>query len=315
MDQDFQAGTSAETRPITGHHFARNLDWNLLRTFHDIVRAGGISNAARQTSRKQPAISMALQRLEDLVGARLCRRGASGFFLTREGELLAEVCETIFGAVTQIPSGIVEATGDIRGRIRIQMISNLVHSRIDNAIGKFHRAHPAVEVFVGVATWDVIPRSLLRNEVEIGLAPARFRDPDLRYDHLFTEVYRPYCGRNHPLYGETIRDPGELARHGLIHTGADEPDQLTKYRLRYGIGSRVAGLSEHMEEARRLALVGVGICFLPDAFVAEEVSRGLLHPLLSADSVPSSEIFIISSPHTPMHQVRDLMLSYLRGAA
>ena len=39
----------AAARPPTGRHFARhfarNLDWNLLRAFHEIVQAGGISRA------------------------------------------------------------------------------------------------------------------------------------------------------------------------------------------------------------------------------------------------------------------------------
>ena len=92
--------------PPTGRHFARNLDWNLLRAFHEIVQADGVSRAARRTGQKQPTFSMALKRLEDHIGARLCRRGPGGFKLTLEGELLAETCESMFGNVAHIPHSV-----------------------------------------------------------------------------------------------------------------------------------------------------------------------------------------------------------------
>ena len=34
--------------PLTDKKFANRVDWNLMRTFVDIVRAGGIGAAARQ---------------------------------------------------------------------------------------------------------------------------------------------------------------------------------------------------------------------------------------------------------------------------
>ncbi len=305
----------AAVRPPTGRRFARNLDWNLLRAFHEIVLAGGISRAARRSGQKQPALSMALKRLEDHIGARLCRRGPGGFKLTREGEMLAETCEAIFGSVAQIPHSVANVATDVHGRVRIQLISNLVDPRIDEAIQSFHDAHELVEIFVSVATWDVIQRSVLRNEVEIGIAPApaHHRDPDLHYEVLFHEVYRPYCGRPHPLFGVTIDQPADLAGYSFILTGADEPDQQTKFRQRYGLGRHVAGLSEHLEEARRLTVLGLGICFLPEAFASRDTATGQLHPVLAPGHDPSSEILVISNPQAPTHRARDLLLRYFRG--
>jgi LysR family transcriptional regulator, transcriptional activator for bauABCD operon len=302
----------SEARPIPGQRFARNLDWNLLRTFHEIARAGGLSQAARATSRKQPALSMALRRLEDLLGARLCQRGPGGFCLTQEGEMLAKTCDSIFGAVTRIPTSFANATAEVRGRVRIQMINNLVDRRIDRALGRFHSAYPSVEIFVNISTWEVVPRTVLRNEADIGLAPAHVRISPLRYELLFSEVYRPYCGRSHPLHGRMFADPGDLAQYPLIHTGADEPEQLTNFRNKHGIGRRIAGLSERLEEARRLTLLGTGICFLPEGLAAPDVADGGLHALLERDGAPSSEIFLISGPDAPAHRARDLLLDFFR---
>lgn len=297
---------------LSGQRFARNLDWNLLRTFYEIVNAGGVSEAARKLSRGQPSISMALRRLEEHMQTTLCRRGPSGFALTADGELLYEKCEAMFGIVSTIPSTIADASEEIRGRIRIQLISNLVDPCIDGAISQFHKAYPNVEVFITISTWDVIQRSVMRNEVEIGISPVTLRTAGLNYEVLFREVYRPYCGRSHPLHGQIMQRPEDLSEYPFILTGADEPESQIRYRQRYGLGKHLAGLTEHLEEARRLAVLGIGVCFLPVSFVTRDVSEGNLHSVLAPGDEPMSDIFAISNPDAPLHRARDRMLSILR---
>ena len=311
MDKN-QTTYLAETKPRTGQRFARNLDWNLLRTFHEIVIAGGISEAARQLNRGQPSISMALRRLEEHMDTILCRRGPVGFSLTADGELLSEKCAAMFGVATGIPSVMADASLEIHGRIRIQLISNLIDKSIDMAISQFHGSYPSVEIFVSVATWDVIQRNVMSNDVEIGIAPVTLRTAGLQYEVLFQENYRPYCGRMHPLYGTTLERPEDLSEYPFILTGADEPESQIRYRQRFGLGKHLAGLSEHLEEARRLTVLGVGLCFLPEAFVAQDISNGNLHQVLTVGKPPTSDIFMISNPDAPIHTARDRMLEYLR---
>lgn len=307
-------GGDAETRPAEGAWFARHLDWNLLRTYHQIVQSRGVSQAARDSGRGQPAVSMALKRLEEAVGARLCHRGPSGFELTYEGEMVAQLCAVLFGAISDLPGDLASSFDRLRGRVRVQLISNLVNRRLDRALESFHKDYEKVEVFVSVSTWDVIKRNVLRNEVEIGISAAGEKDPDLAYELLFREVYRPFCGRSHPLFGKRLSQPADLAPYALILTGADEPDELTRFRLRHGLGGKIAGLSEHLEEARRLALLGIGVCFLPEAFAEREVRDGNLHLVLDSGDEPASDIYLISNPSAPPHRPRDLLLEHFQAS-
>ena len=303
---------NAGTQPMTGRRFAHTFDWNLFKTFFDIVEANGVSKAAQASSRKQPAVSMALKRLEDHVGMKLCVRGPGGFALTHEGEVLASVCSDLYDSIKTVPQRLANISDEVRGRVRIQLISNLIDASIDGAISSFHENHQQAEIFVSVSTWDEIRRSVLRNDVELGIAPAHHRDRQLFYEHLFTEVYRPYCGRSHPLFGQRLSHPRELSAQGIILTGADEPEELTRFRVRHNIGRNVAGLSEQLEEAKRLTTLGVGICFLPDALAANEVNSGKLHAVLSADLSAASEIFLIWNPDAPSHRARDILLDHFR---
>ena len=292
--------------------YPSELDWNLLKVFNAIVEAGGVSAAARSLKRQQPAISLALKRLESEIGARLCHRGPGGFRLTDAGRRVAEIAAGLDRGVSSLPPRLEDAGRDLRGRVRLQLISNVVHPVLDRALAAFHGRHPAVELVIEVATWDAIGRKLLRGEADIGVAPARFQHAQLRYDLLFREVHRPYCGRSHPLFGKRIANPRSLAGYGFVLTGNDEPDDLTKFRLRHGLGRQLAGLSEHLEEAKRLALAGVGICFLPEDFARPEVKAGRLWALDDRRRGPTMSLFVITNPEAAAHLAAQLFLAELR---
>ncbi len=303
---------SQELEPKTGRRFAQSLDWNLLRMFYNIHESGGLSQAARHTNKGQPAVSMALRRLEDHLGISLCKRGPGGFEMTEAGQIVADVSREIFEMLRKVPSAINQAEEEIRGRLRLQMITNLVSDSLNRPLKAFHQNYPNVELFISIATWDVIQRNVIRNEVEVGIGPANQHLSGLSYEHLFSEVYKPYCGRSHELYGKKILSPSELVKYGHILTGADEPLELTKFRHKWGLGSPIAGLSEHLEEAMRLTELGVGVCFLPTTFAARAVSEGTLHELMDNDDAPASSIYLITNPTAPDHPARKAMIEYFR---
>ena len=290
-------------------NFCRNVDWNLLKTFHEIAEAGGVSRAGRALRRKQPALSLALKRLETELGVTLCRRGPRGFELTDEGMLVAETCRSLNSLVRNVPKRLGNLTEEVRGRISIQIISSLVCERFDAAISRFHGRHPDVEILIDITTWDSVAAALLRDEIDIGVASAQTLRSDLNYDFLFDEFHGIYCGPSHLLYGRTFDDPSALSGQAFVLTGADEPDVLTAYRTRHGLGLQVAGLSEHLDEAKRLTILGIGICFLPEAFAAPDVEAGRLWPLLRHAEQPCMPVFVITNQRAPRKLARQLLLA------
>jgi DNA-binding transcriptional LysR family regulator len=293
-------------RPVP--NFSRNVDWNLLKTFHEIVEAGGVSRAGRALRRKQPALSLALKRLEAQLGVTLCTRGPRGFQLTDEGMLVAETCRSLNSLVRNVPKKLANLAMEVRGRLSIQVMSSLICERFDAAISRFHRKHPNVEILIDITTWDSVAAALLRDEIDIGVASAQTLRSDLNYEFLFDEIHCAYCGQGHPLFGRTVDAPTALAGHAFVLTAADEPDTLTAYRMRHGLGLHVAGVSQHLDEAKRLTSLGVGICFLPKAFAAPEVAAGRLWPLLPSEEQISVPVFVITK-RGPSKLARQLLMA------
>lgn len=287
---------AAQLLPSLEDRFPRNLDWNLLYTFHVIVQCGNLTRAAARLGRKQPAISLALRRLEGHLGLPLCARASNRFELTSEGMVIAKVCAEIFHHVRDLPNRLANRPSEVIGRLRIVSVTSVTSPKLDWAIAEFHRQCPKAQIEIDIVPWEEVTRRLKKQTADIGIGPARFREAGFRYTLLYSEPVRIYCGRNHPLYGRMLESPEQAAAYGIILTGGDEPDVISRYRLEHGLGRVVAGQSEFMDEAKRLTLLGVGICFLPEPFAAREVEAGDLWPLFPDSESFTSDIFLISPP-------------------
>lgn len=284
----------SDRTPLIDRKFASRVDWNLMRTFVDIVRAGGIGAAARQLNRQQPSISAALKRLEDHVGTALLIRTSTGVEMTAAGKAMMALCEEMLESARMMPHVIAQATKRVEGIVRIQIVSGLVSNEFDEAIASFHRRNPAIHIEIRVSPWRQVLDALEQGEVELGVGYDSSVRGSLMYEPLLVERQQLYCSRSNPYFGYRVSRPGELKDQGFVLTGEDEIETITYLRRRYRLGTIVNGLAEDINEARRLIVNGVGIGFLPTAAAAAEVAAGRLWPMLHADFEPSYDIFLLA---------------------
>jgi DNA-binding transcriptional LysR family regulator len=292
-DKGTEQGMSERT-PLTDRKFASRVDWNLMRTFVDIVRAGGIGAAARQLNKQQPSVSAALKRLEDHVGATLLHRTAAGVEMTAAGKAMMALCEDMLESARMMPHQIAQATKRVEGVVRIQIVSAIVSEEFDEAIASFHRRNPDIQIEIRVSSWRQVLDALEAGEVEVGIGYDNSVRGNLVYEPLFVERQQLYCSRSHPLFGYRITQPQELKSEAFVLMGEGEIEIITHLRRRYRLGTRVAALADDMNEVRRLILCGVGIGFLPTSVVQADVEKGLLWPLLHEDFEPGYDIFLLA---------------------
>lgn len=85
------------------------LDWDDLRLFLAVARAGRMAGAGRRLGMDHSTIARRLTRLEGVVGSRLLDRGPRGVELTEAGQKLVDHAERMEGEV-------IAATGTLGGR-------------------------------------------------------------------------------------------------------------------------------------------------------------------------------------------------------
>ncbi|WP_395824979.1 LysR family transcriptional regulator [Elstera sp.] len=144
---------------------ARAVNWDDLRLFLAVARAGSVAQAAPTLALSQPTVSRALAGLERRVGRNLLVRSRSGFTLTPEGQAL-------FAHAERIEAEVRHALEADRGPIRITAggwISRFLATHAARLAGE----DLSIEIFNSYATVD-----LTTAQADIAL---RLRRPERGY--------------------------------------------------------------------------------------------------------------------------------------
>lgn len=130
---------------------AQTLDIDLLRTFHTVARLGRFKDAAAHLAKSSSAVSVHIQRLEDLAGARLFERDNQGIALSPQGQhLLAETAgllaehDRVIGVMTAAP---------VTGRLRIGLPEDYAGPILRQVLPLFTLENPgiALEIEAGMS--------------------------------------------------------------------------------------------------------------------------------------------------------------------
>jgi len=290
----------------------QRIDLNLFKIFREVARAKGIGAAARRLNVQQPAVSLALKRLEAHVGTPLCVRSAQGIELTPAGRVVAGLSEHVFEEVRSLPNALAEATGDIEGVLTIRLVAGVVSRELDDTLFSMRRRHPRVRLRLDVAPRRIVVDALVKGFAEICIAFESAPRADLRYEPLVREYQQLYCSRHHPLFGARAKNPELLANEAFIVTGLDEPEDVRNVRMRYRLALKPVGEAENIEEAKRMIGAGVGIGFLPTEFVENSTNKDAFWPILPSGLLPNYLLYLITKPEAQQTVPTQLFLREIR---
>lgn len=285
--------------PLTLDRFARQLDWNLLRTFLVIAEERNLTRAAQRLFLCQPTISGALRRLEERLGCRLIARGAGHFELTQTGRELHALCLEIHKSVASIADLKLREKQELSGTVRIRTISGVSCDPLDDVIAEFSRGNPTAqfEVHVGHSRDNVA--AVIKEEAPIGISLFRQEAPHVEYRLLWREPFDLYCGSGHPLAGRGLDTMDALRSASWVEFACERDSArmhpLTALKREHGIGQRVVAIAESAEELRLLLRRGIGIGFLPHHIVESDVRDGRLWRLPCPITPPTIDVYMATN--------------------
>lgn len=121
-----------------------NLPTELLRSFVTVSDLGGYTKAGEVLHRTQPAISLQMRRLEQIVGAKLLVHDGKRMHLTEAGEQLSIYARQILHLNDDAISHFHPKS--IHGAIRVGLPSDYAVSFLQETVFKFGRDNPNVEL-------------------------------------------------------------------------------------------------------------------------------------------------------------------------
>ncbi|GGE97374.1 LysR family transcriptional regulator [Stappia taiwanensis] len=318
MTQSSPPLSPAATRRIAEQppeRLARDLDWNLLRTFLVLAEAASITDAADRLGLKQPTVSSALKRLEDRLGKRLIDRSPGHFQLTRAGQLLHKEVVDIHGAVLRLGTLIRDVADEVRGHVRIAMASHVICPLFDAALNAFHTAHPHATLSIDISASREGIAAVLARRASIGVCLVHDKSPKLEYRRLYREFFGLFCGPSHPLFGREGLTKADLVGHSSVSFVTDQMSDalrpVTLMRADAQLEDQVVGTSAHLEEVRRMIIAGLGIGPLPVHVVRRDIEDGLLWPLPPYDAMPAIDVHVVWNPKAVMNRAEAALLEEL----
>ncbi|GGV24537.1 LysR family transcriptional regulator [Streptomyces griseoflavus] len=141
-----------------------------IRTFHEVVRTGSYSAAARALGYTQPAITQQMKALERDTGSALFVRVGRGLRLTEAGEALARHTASILDAMSAAREQMNALTRLRAGRVRLCAFPSANSTLVPEALARLSADHPALRVDLLENEPPESLRRLTRGECDISLA-------------------------------------------------------------------------------------------------------------------------------------------------
>ncbi|WP_031506911.1 LysR family transcriptional regulator [Streptomyces megasporus] len=148
-----------------------------IRTFHEVVRTGSYSAAARNLGYTQPAITQQMKALERSVGTPLFLRVGRRMRLTEAGEALSRHTTVILDSMAAARLQMTALTGLRAGRVRVCAFPSAGATLVPEALARLAADHPGVRVELQESEPPESLDRVARGECDIALA---FTYPGLR---------------------------------------------------------------------------------------------------------------------------------------
>jgi DNA-binding transcriptional LysR family regulator len=141
------------------------LELDLLRTFVLAVDLDSFARAADQVARSQSAVSLQMQRLEEITGQQLFLKQGRGWRLTAYGEILLGYARQMLD-INQQAIAALTAT-HIAGKVKLGLPADFAESGLPVALARFAAIHPQMEIEVTLDRQVVLAQLLQSGKLDV----------------------------------------------------------------------------------------------------------------------------------------------------
>ena len=146
-----------------------NQSLNHYYTFYMVARCGNLSEAARKLFISQPAVSKAINKLEEELNVRLFDRTSRGVILTEAGELLFHQLEIAFRAIESGEQKLYQYDAVGAGHLSIGVSATLCKYVLLPYLKEFVTAYPNIRINIKCQSSYETIQELKNGSLDIGL--------------------------------------------------------------------------------------------------------------------------------------------------
>src|SRR5918911_5264190 len=177
------------------------MEMTQLEFFLQVIAEGSFSKAADAVGRTQPAVSIAVRRLEEEVGAPLFDRSQKTPTLTEAGAVIRDYARRILALRDEARAAVSELRALKRGLVRVGANESTSLYLLPQVILAFRERHPEVKVEIYRHVSERLPREVLERNVDFAVLAFEPMDRDLESFCVLRDELSLILNPEHPLAG------------------------------------------------------------------------------------------------------------------
>ncbi|MBL4895021.1 MAG: LysR family transcriptional regulator [Emcibacter sp.] len=285
------------------------LIWEGIEEFVRVVEKGSFSKAAQAMGMSKSHMSKHVKKLENRLGVTLIHRTTRQLNLTNQGQEFFLKCQSIMHELEETRARLVNETTDPRGHIRLTVAGAFGEDFLSPVIAEFMQDYPDITVDITFTNRRV---DLLEEQFDLAIRSGIEDKNSTQGEKLFS----------HPLI--TAASPAYLEKRGTLKNISDLKSHNclcgTLPRWCFQINGHIREMtvtgSWHSNNGRALvhaAKAGLGIIQVPDFYVTEALSKGILTEILPAFRVENNCFWAIypKSHHVPRKS--QMLVEYIKN--
>ena len=271
-----------------------------LRYFDALARHGHFGRAAESCSISQPALSMQIKEMEDVLGGVLLERSARQVTLTKFGEEIVQRVREILRSVDELGDFARAARDRLAGRLRIGMIPTIAPYLLPKVIENLARMHPELDIHVRETLTPKLIKEVVEGRLDTAIVALPVSEPSLTEVVCFSENFllvRPGEDEGTPVPShETLREMRLL----LLEEGHCFRDQALSFcNMRLSPPREVLDASS-LSTLVQMVGAGIGVTLIPEMAVAVETRSAPVSVARFEEPQPSRTIGMVWRSTTPL---------------
>lgn len=254
--------------------------WEGFEELVNVVEAGSFSGAARSMGVSKAFISQRIGQLEDRLGTRLLNRTTRKLSLTELGTLYYQRSRQVIDELDEIELAVTEFHQRPTGLLKISSPNLLGEMHIVPAISEFISQYPTVEVEMNFYSRKV---DLVEDSYDVAIEVGKRKDVNVTFRPLSKTTFRLVAS---PKFLNRFGSPGKpedlknLRCIQFTEYGQSKSWKLSNGKEGISIRGQCYWQSNSGHCLLAAARAGIGIGYLPDYYIADDLRRGSLIPIL-----------------------------------
>ncbi|MBM3754100.1 MAG: LysR family transcriptional regulator [Acidobacteria bacterium] len=253
------------------------MELHTLKVFQSVATEKSFSRAAEKLLRTQPAVSLAVQRLETELGERLIDRSGKELLLTDAGKIVFDFSRRFENLAAELSNALAEMRDNASGVLSVGANESTSLYLLQHIVN-YRRLYPKVKVRVRRSLSSKIPQQLIDGELELGVISFDPQDERLLGQVIYTDHLAFVVSQEHRFAGRESVSITELGMETFVAHNVLSPYREIVLRefQRHRVALNMDVEMPTVETIRRMVQRNEGVAFLPRLCVEQEVEGGLL---------------------------------------